>query len=387
MGPPQGTDRAGRRPRPLRSATRAAVEHLLEVATALNCATVRRPVRGRHPHHRHLRAPSGSSSAPASARFQAVGQRMADSYIDTQGVQLAGPAGGVAAQRRHAGGRRPAHRQVAGRLGRPPRRPRRPAPPRRHRPRRRVPDPPLLPVDQCCAGAAARFGHRAPAPAGRLDRRRSRSEGPAGAKGGAARGAGGQRPLRRQLRRARDVDLDAEAGRITGLIGPNGAGKTTHVQRHHRAPGQASGGRIVLDGVDLTRMPPHRGPAGHRPHVPAPRGVRLADRAMENILDRRRDPRGRGPATPSTPGPSPSRCSTGSASGPSPTSGSTPCPPAWPAWSSWGRALATQPRVLPARRAGLGPRRRRVRLAWPTSSSSWPGTGWRSSWWSTTCRS
>ncbi|HEX2701583.1 MAG TPA: ABC transporter ATP-binding protein [Acidimicrobiales bacterium] len=55
----------------------------------------------------------------------------------------------------------------------------------------------------------------------------------------------------------RAVDLAVEGGRITGLIGPNGAGKTTlfDVITGLRDPDTGS---VVLDGRDITRMPPHR---------------------------------------------------------------------------------------------------------------------------------
>ena len=55
----------------------------------------------------------------------------------------------------------------------------------------------------------------------------------------------------------RGVDLGVEAGRITGLIGPNGAGKTTlfDVVTGLRDP---DAGSVVLDGRDVTRLPPHR---------------------------------------------------------------------------------------------------------------------------------
>ena len=61
---------------------------------------------------------------------------------------------------------------------------------------------------------------------------------------------GGQRALR-------GVDLDVDAGRVTGLIGPNGAGKTTlfDVVTGLRRPDR---GAVVLAGRDVRRLPPHR---------------------------------------------------------------------------------------------------------------------------------
>jgi branched-chain amino acid transport system ATP-binding protein len=54
-----------------------------------------------------------------------------------------------------------------------------------------------------------------------------------------------------------DVSLELSQGDIGGLIGPNGAGKTTLfnlITRLYR-PNQ---GRILFDGKDLARTPPHR---------------------------------------------------------------------------------------------------------------------------------
>jgi len=54
-----------------------------------------------------------------------------------------------------------------------------------------------------------------------------------------------------------DVSFSCKAGEITGLIGPNGAGKTTmfNVISGLLKP---SSGRVVFDGVDLTKAKPAR---------------------------------------------------------------------------------------------------------------------------------
>src|SRR5258706_16011794 len=54
----------------------------------------------------------------------------------------------------------------------------------------------------------------------------------------------------------RDVDLDVESGRITGLIGPNGAGKTTTFNVITGL--QEASGKILLDGKDISGLPPHQ---------------------------------------------------------------------------------------------------------------------------------
>src|SRR5881628_4018333 len=54
----------------------------------------------------------------------------------------------------------------------------------------------------------------------------------------------------------KDVSLEVTSGEVVGLLGPNGAGKTTCF---YMIVGlvAADGGRIALDGRDLSRMPIH----------------------------------------------------------------------------------------------------------------------------------
>ena len=61
----------------------------------------------------------------------------------------------------------------------------------------------------------------------------------------------------RGLRATDHVDLAVQAGEVHALIGPNGAGKTTLVNLISGMT-HADAGRIVLDGADISHLPPHR---------------------------------------------------------------------------------------------------------------------------------
>jgi branched-chain amino acid transport system ATP-binding protein len=54
-----------------------------------------------------------------------------------------------------------------------------------------------------------------------------------------------------------DVSLSVEPGTVTGLIGPNGAGKTTLFNAITGLQ-SLSAGRILLNGRDVSKLPPHK---------------------------------------------------------------------------------------------------------------------------------
>lgn len=55
----------------------------------------------------------------------------------------------------------------------------------------------------------------------------------------------------------RDVSFEVNKGEVFTIIGPNGAGKTTILNLISRLYDAQGGGRMCLDGVDITRIAPH----------------------------------------------------------------------------------------------------------------------------------
>ena len=81
----------------------------------------------------------------------------------------------------------------------------------------------------------------------------------------------------------RGLSLPVDTGRMVGLVGRNGAGKTTLIRTlmGHLAPSQ---GRIVFDGQDLGKMPPHARAALGIGYMPEDRGLVPELTVEENIL-------------------------------------------------------------------------------------------------------
>jgi branched-chain amino acid transport system ATP-binding protein len=85
------------------------------------------------------------------------------------------------------------------------------------------------------------------------------------------------------LRVIDDLSLRVERGEVVGVVGPNGAGKTTMM---NLVVGTLTvdSGRILFDGRDVTRLPPHqrcRAGIGRTHQIPAPfEGLTV----FENVL-------------------------------------------------------------------------------------------------------
>ncbi len=80
----------------------------------------------------------------------------------------------------------------------------------------------------------------------------------------------------------RDVSLAVPPASVVALLGPNGAGKTT-LLRVATGLLSPSAGSVLVDGQDVTGMPPHRLVDHGLCHVPEGRGVFPSLTVAENI--------------------------------------------------------------------------------------------------------
>ena len=80
----------------------------------------------------------------------------------------------------------------------------------------------------------------------------------------------------------RDLSLVVPAGSVTALLGPNGAGKTT-LLRVASGLLRPRGGKVILDGDDVTRRSPEELASVGVCHVPEGRGVFPSLTVQENL--------------------------------------------------------------------------------------------------------
>jgi len=92
----------------------------------------------------------------------------------------------------------------------------------------------------------------------------------------------GVRSFYGRIEALKGVSIDVRAGEIVALIGANGAGKSTLLMTIFGKP-QASEGRILFDGQDITRLAPHR--IAHLGLAQSPEGRRIFPRmtVLENL--------------------------------------------------------------------------------------------------------
>ena len=79
-----------------------------------------------------------------------------------------------------------------------------------------------------------------------------------------------------------DVSVEAGRGRITGIIGPNGCGKSTFLKAVVGILRPFSG-RVLLDGVDITRLSPFQSLAHGLAYIPQGRQVFPDMSVLENM--------------------------------------------------------------------------------------------------------
>src|SRR5690349_16576313 len=85
------------------------------------------------------------------------------------------------------------------------------------------------------------------------------------------------------------VTMSAQQGVVTTVLGRNGVGKTT-LCRSLVGLTRARSGRIVVDGTDITALPPHAIAAQHVSLVPQGRRVFVSLTVHENLAIAARPP-------------------------------------------------------------------------------------------------
>jgi branched-chain amino acid transport system ATP-binding protein len=85
-----------------------------------------------------------------------------------------------------------------------------------------------------------------------------------------------------QIEAVRKIDLDLRANDITALVGANGAGKSTTLLALSGLLPKASG-RILFEGEDITRLPPHKIVARGIVQVPEGRAILTTMTVRENL--------------------------------------------------------------------------------------------------------
>jgi branched-chain amino acid transport system ATP-binding protein len=78
------------------------------------------------------------------------------------------------------------------------------------------------------------------------------------------------------------VSLTARRRQLVAILGPNGAGKST-LARAISGLVPSTAGRIVLDGTDITRWPPHQIRQAGLVHIPEGRGIFTGLSVAENL--------------------------------------------------------------------------------------------------------
>jgi branched-chain amino acid transport system ATP-binding protein len=80
----------------------------------------------------------------------------------------------------------------------------------------------------------------------------------------------------------RGITFDVPLGKVVALIGANGAGKTTTLRAVSKML-RPSGGSVVFQGEDVTRLPSHAIVARGMAHAPEGRGIFLNLTVRENL--------------------------------------------------------------------------------------------------------